>query len=53
MGWLKVAETLVNPFGSDDDDFELDEILERHVTVRFYFKNNLRLYYFSFFICLG
>ena len=33
MGWLKVAESLVNPFGEDDDDFELECILERHLKV--------------------
>ncbi|BHF70238.1 chloride channel activity [Sparganum proliferum] len=31
MGWLKVAEILINPFGTDEDDFEMDEILERNV----------------------
>ena len=26
----RVAETLYNPFGEDDDDFELNELLNRH-----------------------
>jgi hypothetical protein len=33
FGWLRVAETLYNPFGEDDDDFELNELLNRHFNV--------------------
>ena len=29
---FRVAETLYNPFGEDDDDFELNELLNRHFT---------------------
>ncbi|XP_066967156.1 bestrophin-2-like isoform X2 [Macrobrachium rosenbergii] len=35
MGWLKVAESLLNPFGDDDDDFDINELLERHLEVSY------------------
>ena len=33
FGWLNVAANLYNPFGDDDDDFELIGLLKRHVKV--------------------
>ena len=32
----QVAETLVNPFGGDDDDFDINQIIDRNLVVNAY-----------------
>jgi len=33
MNFLQVAETMLNPFGEDDDDFDINYLIDRHLKV--------------------
>ena len=41
LGWMKVAETLLNPFGDDDEDFQINYLIDRNLQVSMkYFIND-------------
>ena len=35
MGWLKTAEALLNPYGEDDEDFDTNWMVDRHLQVSY------------------
>ncbi|XP_015925199.1 bestrophin-4-like [Parasteatoda tepidariorum] len=43
FGWLKVAEQILNPYGEDDDDFELNWCLDRGVHLSYITVDHLRM----------
>ena len=46
VGWLKVACTLINPFGEDDDDFDTNYMVDRNLQFVFLLIDQVRFHSF-------
>lgn len=40
VGWLKTAFVMLNPFGMDDDDFEMNALIERNLMISLSYIND-------------
>ena len=46
VGWFKVACTLINPFGEDDDDFDTNYMVDRNLQFVFLLIDQVTFYLF-------
>ena len=42
MGWLKVAETMVVPWGEDDDDWDVQWFIDRHLQTSYLIADEMQ-----------
>lgn len=47
MNQWKVAESLINPFGEDVDDFEIEYLIERNLQVGIFVMMKLYIYVYK------